>query len=482
VSEARNSGSEDFPPLRAFPVPFDRIPAFAGKSAFLALTSAAGPPETVFLAPGRIASFEGRAEALRGRRGLPGKTGERLYDLNRSLGAGPETLRNLDRLARGEAFAVVTGQQPGLLGGPGYVLWKAATAAALARALEARGLGGFVPVFWSASEDHDAREFTAVRVPAPDGALRKITLRLPPGGKGQAASALLEEGMLAPALADFLSLARRDGLDASRAEDLRSLPAGGPAPFFGALLLRFLADWGLVLAEPRLLREAGARVFARELADPDASSRALQEGGKRLEALGWEAPLSSLKPPNLFLEDEEGFRRRIRWEDGRLELEGTGRVDAAELLARAAQLSTNVALRPLLQDSVLPVIAYAAGPGEAAYLAQLGPLYDLFGLGRPLVFPRLSATLLNPREAEAVERDGTAPEELFTGRRAPGGSPAAGRLARARRAGLPRGELQERAVSWLWQILRHGPELPGAILEACDPFDFRHQVLVSTAT
>ena len=34
------------------------------------------------------------------------------------LGASPASLANLDRLARGEAVASVTGQQPGLLGGP----------------------------------------------------------------------------------------------------------------------------------------------------------------------------------------------------------------------------------------------------------------------------------------------------------------------------------------------------------------------------
>ncbi|MCU0722763.1 MAG: bacillithiol biosynthesis BshC, partial [Planctomycetes bacterium] len=369
--------------------------------------------------------------------------------------------------------------QPGLLGGPGYVLYKAATAVALARELTARCLGDFVPVFWCATEDHDAREFTTVRAPAPDGTLRKVSLRLPSGQAGKAASHVLEEGMLASVLEEFLALATRQGDPAPPVAALRALPAGGPAPFFGALLLRLLPEWGLVLAEPRLLREAGAWVFARELEDPEASVRALRAGGARLEALGWEAPLSSLRPPNLFLEDEEGFRRRIRRDGEALEVEGRGRVEKAALAERPAALSANVALRPVLQDAVLPTAAYVAGPAEAAYLAQLGPLYARFGLEPPPVFPRLSATLLDAREAEALVRDGVPAADLFSDSRSPGEPASERRLGRARRAATPRGELQERAVAWLWHLLRFGPGLPGALLEALDPFDFRHKVFVA---
>ena len=54
-------------------------------------------------------------------------------------------------LAAGQADIVVTGQQPGFLGGPLYTLYKVATTIALARS---RSLAGkpTVPVFWSGDD------------------------------------------------------------------------------------------------------------------------------------------------------------------------------------------------------------------------------------------------------------------------------------------------------------------------------------------
>jgi bacillithiol synthase len=79
-----------------------------------------------------------------------------LRNQNRSFGADEATTRNLDRLRDG-AFAVVTGQQVGLFGGPAYSLYKALTAIHVARELTERGVNA-VPVFWLATEDHDLAE------------------------------------------------------------------------------------------------------------------------------------------------------------------------------------------------------------------------------------------------------------------------------------------------------------------------------------
>ena len=65
-----------------------------------------------------------------------------------------ETLR---RFAQPGTLAVVTGQQVGLFGGPAYTIYKALTAARLARDLSAHGVPA-VPIFWLASEDHDFAE------------------------------------------------------------------------------------------------------------------------------------------------------------------------------------------------------------------------------------------------------------------------------------------------------------------------------------
>src|SRR5690606_10602475 len=65
-----------------------------------------------------------------------------------------------ERLRLPGALAVTTGQQPGLFGGPMYVLHKALGARALAKALELRWQRPVVPVFWLAGDDHDWDEAT----------------------------------------------------------------------------------------------------------------------------------------------------------------------------------------------------------------------------------------------------------------------------------------------------------------------------------
>ena len=59
--------------------------------------------------------------------------------------------------------------------------------------------------------------------------------------------------------------------------------------------------------------------------------------------------------------------------------------------------NANVLLRPVLQDYLLPTLAYIGGPAEIAYFAQVGVVYEkLLGRVTPIL-PRMSATLLEPR-------------------------------------------------------------------------------------
>jgi bacillithiol synthase len=58
----------------------------------------------------------------------------------------------------------------------------------------------------------------------------------------------------------------------------------------------------------------------------------------------------------------------------------------------------------LYQDFALPVVAYIAGPGELDYHAQLAPFYRELQVPAPVLFPRLSATILDSRTARNAEK------------------------------------------------------------------------------
>ena len=72
--------------------------------------------------------------------------------------APPEVLANAEALLDPETHIVITGQQPGLLGGPLFCLHKAATAIRLCRDIQEQGGPRCVPLFWNHSDDHDLEE------------------------------------------------------------------------------------------------------------------------------------------------------------------------------------------------------------------------------------------------------------------------------------------------------------------------------------
>src|SRR5580704_8676777 len=91
---------------------------------------------------------------------------------------------NLEALARGQTAVVATGQQVGLFLGPLYSFYKAATAVAVARAIEAESGARTVPLFWLQTEDHDFAEIAACHVAGRDGA--PVTLALAPESPAEA--------------------------------------------------------------------------------------------------------------------------------------------------------------------------------------------------------------------------------------------------------------------------------------------------------
>lgn len=323
---------------------------------------------------------------------------------SREFGAGEAALANIDKLRRG-ARTIVTGQQVGLLGGPLYVLLKAATA--IARAKQATAASGVehVPVFWLATEDHDLEEVDQVSL------LTKTsveTLRLglrsheaPVGGVvlGDGVDALLEQA------SELLGYAPVREL-------LRECYAPG-ATFGGAfarLMARLFAEQGLIVmdAAGREFHALGARALRAAIEDAEGLEAALLARSAELQAAGYHAQvLVKAGASLLFLVSEgEGVKQRQalrRGTDGVWKA-GAGAAaktySTADLLAilerEPERISPNALLRPVFQDTILPVTAYVGGPAEVAYFAQSAVLYQRV-LGRVTpVLPRLSATLIEP--------------------------------------------------------------------------------------
>ena len=294
------------------------------------------------------------------------------------ISSDPALAVSLSLLERDTTYTITTGQQVGWLTGPLYTIYKAVSAIQLARQVEAE-LGPpyrVVPVFWMASEDHDAEEVRwmathwekvwryAGHFQGPVGRHR-IEKAFPPGVEDLALQAFYLPG--------------------ERWEEA----------FRGALYALFQGT-GLVIISPDdpLLKSLAADLWITEL-----TRQATLQGHARAAAhlhAHRQKPRLHPRPINLFwLSDTE--RCYI------LPAERAHALKAAH--TQPHQLSPNALLRPLYQERILPNLAYVAGPAELRYWLELRWVFEAFEVFLPVVWPRFSLRLLSAPPISLTEAE-----------------------------------------------------------------------------
>jgi uncharacterized protein YllA (UPF0747 family) len=139
------------------------------------------------------------------------------------------------------------------------------------------------------------------------------------------------------------------------------------------------------------------------------------ERNKALAQAGYHAQVHVEPHTSFFFLLEDGKRFTLRRNGGGDYRLGARRLTAEELSDRAESLSPNALLRPVVQDSVLPTVAYIGGPAEIAYLAQSEAIYRIV-LGRmPVVVPRAGFTILDAASESRFERYGLSLGSFFHG-------------------------------------------------------------------
>ena len=323
---------------------------------------------------------------------------------NRSWGASQETLDNIARLRAG-ASVVVTGQQVTLFGGPLFSLYKAITAIKLATEATHDGVE-CVPVFWLATEDHDLEEVNHTTLLAADNTLKRFAAAAS-GSQGAPVAALhFGDDIKAVVAAAAAALGESETSDVLR-ECYRPGESFGSA--FGKLFSRLFKHSGVILldaADPELHQVAESVYRAAAAGAPDLDE-ALLRRNKQLEAAGYHAQVHVTPESTLLFALHEGARVPVHRANGQFEI-ARRKLSPDELQARIAaapqEFSANVLLRPVVQDYLLPTLAYVGGPAEVAYFAQAAVVYEeLLGRVTP-VLPRFGATLVEQRIKRLLDR------------------------------------------------------------------------------
>lgn len=322
---------------------------------------------------------------------------------------------SLRKLAEPGTVAVVTGQQVGLFSGPAYTFYKALSAVKVAEALTAAGVPA-VPVFWLATEDHDFAEVnhawvfdaehhpSKLEMPRSAGAqpAGEIPLATPPIRELRSSLGGLPYG---EQVADLVEETYRPGSTMGKA--------------FGELLRRLLSDYDVLQVNPMLpaFRELAAPLLRTAVeAAPELVSAVLERNQELAEA-GYHSQVHVEPASSFVFLLEDGKRLALRRHGNDYLLNGR-RFSASELMDRAASLSPNALLRPVVQDSILPTAAYISGPAELAYLAQSEAIYRLL-LGRmPAAMPRSGFTLVDERSGKLLRRYDLTLPDFFHGAQA----------------------------------------------------------------
>jgi uncharacterized protein YllA (UPF0747 family) len=308
---------------------------------------------------------------------------------------------SIEKLASG-AVAVITGQQAQLFAGPNYTIFKTLTAIKLARALDAAGVPA-VPVFWVAAEDHDHQEIATAFQLDKDSRISTNRVSL-------ANTESFPAGWLT--LGDDVSAAVKGCLsslpDSEFRTPLRELlessykPGRSPVEAFSTMLEKLFEGKGLVLANP-------LRPELRGLAQHTLTEAVRRNSEIRQAALARSRALT-----------EAGYHEQVKVDGNFTGLFAYRDRSRQPLrpheLREDLNLSANVLLRPAMQDSMFPTVAYVGGPAEVAYFAQAGAVYEALGRPVPPVFPRISATILESRISRALGKYGIEFVDVFRSR------------------------------------------------------------------
>jgi bacillithiol synthase len=354
-----------------------------------------------------------------------GRVCDALAAMNQRWGAGEETLKNIEQLREADCIAVVSGQQAGLFTGPLYTVYKALSAVKLAGCLQQRNTKA-VPVFWIAAEDHDFAEVAKAELIGRDCQLKSVGVSEALHREGQPVGHVKLDDSISTVVDELFEL-----LPASEfAADMKALvknawePGRGYVESFATMMTALLGRYGLIFLDPLdpALKQLAAPLYSEAASRAPEIATALEQRSAELERAGYHAQvLATANSFPLFLHDEEGRRHAVvRVGSGKYRTKASEQEYTAEELGTLAQeqperFSPNVTLRAVVQDYLLPTIAYYGGAAEIAYFAQTAEVYRVLERPATPILPRSSLTMIEHHTGRLLERYDLTLADFFEG-------------------------------------------------------------------
>lgn len=344
-----------------------------------------------------------------------------LKNYNKRIGCGQKALENIEKLKNQKSVVIIGGQQPGFLTGPLFMIFKILSVLKLSNFFQKELEIPVVPCFWNASDDDNADQVDNLNIS--DGEIVNVKLDLSDfDRKTRYSDVYLAEDRFKKAIEGLENLLRptsfKSGIidffknnlsdvlkNCSNSESKISISS-----FFSGAIARMFSGYGLVVVDPAdiELKKLGYSLLEFDTSNHYKISYLIDSTGKKLNSIGYHSQLNSIPGVLDFFYCEDGIRNKIHSDSNNLfEIADKkyGKKEFRDLVRKNPEgISMNVVLRPLLQDSLLPVLCSVGGPGELSYFAQIKPVYDLYNLKMPIIYPRFSATVIEKKIKKLLKR------------------------------------------------------------------------------
>ncbi len=186
-------------------------------------------------------------------------------------------------------------------------------------------------------------------------------------------------------------------------------------------MARIFAGRGLIFLDPMSpeLRRLSVPTMLRAVKEHRTLATELVARSEALEKAGFHAQVKVTEQSTLVFRIVDGQRLALRAANGGLV--AGNKVESIDETLKAIEerpedFSPSALLRPVIQDTLLPTVAYIAGAAEVTYHAQTSLIYKNL-LGRaPVILPRASFTLVPSHVSNLLKKYNLDVRDILQGR------------------------------------------------------------------
>ena len=360
---------------------------------------------------------------------------EALKDFHQWLGIEQSQAAIRAKLLEDDSYCVVTGQQLSWYAGPLYTFFKLMSAIQWSQSISEIMDKTVIPVFWLADEDHDYSEINQInwyqsQVSASDlkriSILKKFQAEVKqtslqeqigmPVGKIKGDSSLLKnkffkwlskhhpiEEVTEQAVEKTAQFRENTWIQAFL-QDTKEIYSDDKthAQNFAYWITHVFEEYEFLVAGSNhdSIKKLLSPIITKAVTNDRRITKLLKSQTSELNKQTIQSQVSVMDS-QWFVYNKDGKRVKLHHDStgdySFIQKGGKKRYNSNELFKltqeQPERFSPNVFMRPILQDHLLPVIAYVGGPAEIAYHGQMKKIYEFFGLEMPILIPRLSATI-----------------------------------------------------------------------------------------